>query len=332
MQLSINIPPGFFEHGLIAVDLETSAKVLGTIDPFQDRVVLISLSNGETTIVLQPGPWLPELWAALRAPDTVMVAQNADFDLRFLWSLGFEGYPTAIWDTMHAERVLTAGYNELCDLAAIAWRHINQVLDKSVRTSFFGHRGEFTEQQLEYSARDAEVLIPIMHSQYAMCQAKGLLPTVELENRLVPVIAKMEYTGVAFDEEAWYNLVVQEKADAAIAEQVLQDALQLSSYTLSLFDDSMRGFNLNNPVKLKAALKGIGINVHNTQADTLWEHWAKHPNDAALLQTVIAYRSHSKGPSFNYGKWVHPLTGRIHTQYSQTGPKTGRLSWEELTQ
>jgi len=326
MQLSTSIPPGFFEHGLIALDLETSAKVMGTIDYFQDRVVLISLSNGERTIVLQPGAWLSELWAALKAPDTVMVAHSADFDLRFLWSLGFEGYPTKIWDTLHTERVLTAGYSELCDLAATAWRHINTVLDKSVRSSFFGHMGDFTEQQITYSAQDAEVLIPIMHSQYAACLAKGLLPTIELENRLVPVIAKMQYTGVAFDEEAWYNLVVQEKADAAVAEQVLQQALQLPTYTLSLFDDSICGINLNNPVKLKAALGKIGINVPDTQADTLWEHWAKHPEAADLLQTVLAYRSHTKGPSFNYAEYIHPLTHRIHTEYKQTGAKTGRLS------
>jgi len=164
-----------------------------------------------------------------------------------------------------------------------------------------------------------------MYAQAAAAKANGLMPTIELENRLTPVMAKMEYVGVAFDSQAWYNLVQEESRLADIAEQRVQDMLDLPHYTFSLFDGGKRGINLNNPKALKAALTRIGIGVPNTSADTLWEYWAKNAEAAPILQSVIEYRTHAKGPSFAYTAHINPVTGRIHTAYHQTGAKTGRV-------
>ena len=156
MQLHTEIPPSFFEHSsYLGLDTETSG-----IDPHSDRVLLISLSNGDESIVLEPGPWLEQLWKVL--PEVTMVSHSASFDLRFLWSLGFEGRPGAVWDTYNIERVLTAGTHALCDLGSTAWRRIEVMLDKSMQATFIGHIGAFTDKQLYYSQQDAAVLLPIM--------------------------------------------------------------------------------------------------------------------------------------------------------------------------
>ena len=88
--LSKDIPDGFFDTGLIGLDTETTCsggdgrKLVS--DPHSDRLLLVSLCNGNKSIVLKPNQsWLPKLWDVMANPDVKTVAHNYSFDLKFLF-------------------------------------------------------------------------------------------------------------------------------------------------------------------------------------------------------------------------------------------------------
>ena len=324
--ISKEIPSGFFDTKLLALDLETTG-FHGRPDPHRDRVLLVSLCNYKgTAIVLEPGPWMEQLWKALKDDNVTTVIHNASFDLRFLWALGFTGYPAHIWDTLLVERLFHAGLYIPCDLANTAFRHLNITLNKDIRDSFQHYvSGEFSEQQLTYAMQDADVLIPILKNQWDRAKENGLLETAKLENDLVPTVAQMQYIGVGFDLDTWERVKTEAIEQASKHNQTVQKLLNLSSYQLSLLDDSLIGINLNSPLKVKAALNRTGIKVDSTGAEVLKLYLARHP-EAVVLQGLLDYRRYSKHASNKYEAHINPVTGRIHTDYGQNVTVTGRIS------
>jgi len=316
-----DVPTKFFDTDVLAIDVETTG-----LDPLRDRVLLISLSNGRRTIVSDTKTWLPHLWKALRRPDTVTIAHNAAFDLRFLWQLGFNGYPTAIWDTLLVEQLLTAGTFVKCDLEQTAFRRVGKMLDKILRKTFVGFLGdEFTPRQIQYAHDDVNYLISIMETQATLCRTQNLLEAAKLENQLVPVTAKMEHVGVGFDVDAWRTLVERERRYTSTISQEIQRALQLETYSYNLLDSTLGGINLNSNDQVRLSLDQIGINVPNMQETTLLKHVASHP-DAVILEKFLQYRKRIKQIGFGYDKYIDPSTGRIHSHYRQLGAVSGRYS------
>jgi DNA polymerase-1 len=142
----------------------------------------------------------------------------------------------------------------------------------------------------------------------------------EIELPLVPVLARMELTGIAVDEEGLSRLIEEftqqaeasaQEAYAAIGHEVnLGSPKQLQTV---LFDE------LDMP-KTKRTKTG-----YTTDADALAELFVKteHP----FLQHLLAYRDSTKLKQTVVGllKTVAD-DGRIHTTYQQTVAATGRLS------
>lgn len=291
-------------------------------DPHRDKVSLISLSNGKQHIVLEPGSWLSRLWEWLRTGTVVI--HNAAFDLKFLWSLGFEGYPSNVWDTLLVERVLTSGTFRPCSLDQVVWRYCNIGLNKDIRQTFSNVLGSFTETQLQYAIDDVRHLIPIMKSQIQKCRRQNLGETVDLENSLVPIVAEMEYTGIKFDIVAWDGLVQRETVLAREANREANSMLSTGCVELDLF--GMCGnINLDSPLAVKRALMAQGIVVENTEEKTLLDYLNTHPS-ATAIEHILTYKKSTKRVGFNYPKYINSVTGRIHTTYNQVGADTGRFS------
>jgi len=325
--LHTSIPDGFFSTNLLAIDTETTCRDISKhADPHSDRTLLISLCNGRESIVLEPDEsWLPQLWAAIKDEDILTIGQNFSFDLQMLWALGFTGIPAKIWDTMLAEQVLLGGLSGAFNLAAIAFRRCDISMEKDTRATFLAHRGEFTENQLHYSRKDAEVLVPILHSQYAECQAKGLLHTAELENAALPAVARMEYEGMGFDTSVWEDTLKQERITAQKLERDVQLALQIPSYQIDLLSGAVHGINLNSHQQVLRALNKLGINVEKTDANTLKMYLAKKP-DTKVLRQLMEYRHVVKCMGYDYPKYINLYTNRIHTSFMQIRAQTGRFS------
>lgn len=140
----------------------------------------------------------------------------------------------------------------------------------------------------------------------------------EREQRLQPILFRMERTGLTVDQEM---LDAQTEKYGRRAEEAE-----------AFMDNMMDGLNPRSPMQVKAAMRDLGLEVPNTQAATLHKiagGYQDPPEKAQLLaQKMLEYRSSHKIHATYLTSWqelVKP-TGRLHPWFSSMGTKTGRFS------
>lgn len=318
------ITPDFFRTTTLGLDLETTSYYGKLPDPNRDAVLLISLSNGKEHLVAEPGEWLSILWKWMEEPETLIIGHNLKFDLKFLWELGCPVYRPHLWDTLIVERILEAGRFSNCDLGATAWRRAYATLNKEIGGTFRRQLGDFTEEQIEYSRNDVKYLLPIMEAQKEGIISWGIESLIDIENRLVPILAEAEHVGICFDQKLWQEVYQDEMKAAKKAEHLFMKDLGISP-TRDLLGGENYPVNLNSPVQVLKVLKSHGISLENTSKGTIEEYLKHHPKNKTLPH-LLTYREHQKRASFNYPQYINPQTGRIHTTYNQCGTATGRMS------
>ena len=142
----------------------------------------------------------------------MIIGQNLNFDLQFLYELGID-FKNKIYDTYIAERVLRSGFKEKkispqaqkpyfadlsCSLKAIALRRLNIELDKEQRRTDWS-QPELTLEQIEYAAKDVDVLPRIAADQLEELREENLTPIYSVESQCVRPVALMCYTGFGVD-------------------------------------------------------------------------------------------------------------------------------------
>jgi DNA polymerase-1 len=143
----------------------------------------------------------------------------------------------------------------------------------------------------------------------------------DLELPLVDVLVGMEWRGIGVDLEA---LDVLSREFGA----------ELRELEAAIHAEAGGDFNINSTPQLRHVLfEKLGLPVlkrtktgPSTDADVLTELAAM---DFALPKLMLDYREVSKLRSTYLDalpQRVNPVTGRIHTRFSQTGAATGRLS------
>jgi DNA polymerase-1 len=154
-------------------------------------------------------------------------------------------------------------------------------------------------------------------------EQRGLWPVWETIDRpLIPVLRRMEKTGIRIDRELLGDMSQDFEA-------------QLGKLTDEIFQHAGRPFNINSPQQLGQVLfEELGLpslgktgktKSHSTAADILEALAPQHP----IVQKVLDYRSLAKLK----GTYIDALpqladaaTNRVHTTFHQTGAATGRLS------
>ncbi|MGH8326845.1 MAG: DNA polymerase I, partial [Steroidobacteraceae bacterium] len=179
------------------------------------------------------------------------------------------------------------------------------------------------ERASEYAAEDADVTL-CLHR--ALWRSIGSIPALqqlyeEIEQPLVPVLARMEHRGVLVDRDL---LKAQSAGFAAQLQELLQQARQEAGYDI----------NIDSPKQLQQVLfEKLGLPVMrktptgqpSTAEDVLEELAASY----ALPRIVLDYRGLAKLKSTYTDKLpeqINARTGRIHTSYHQAVAQTGRLS------
>lgn len=300
---------------IIAVDTETTVKNGERASPYQDDLLLITVNDGETISVSTN---LSDFEDLLGNPTILKVFQNAAFDIQFLEYSSFLTIEN-VWDTMLVERLLTAGTFVDCSLGGIVLRYCDVVLDKGVRDSFWRHRGELSDFQIEYAKNDVRYLIEVYKKQKEAIDARGMTHIAQLENDLAPIIARMELSGVGFDPEAWEDIIEEEKKIIPELDRDLQMTLS-KTFKMGLFGEILGAVNLNSPSQLSAAMRRIGVKVEDTSEGELRS--CLHP----VAGKILEYRSHVGRLKWDYPKFVNSKTKRIHPDYNQLGAATGRFS------
>lgn len=303
---------------VVAVDTETTG-----LDPFTSSLLLVQVATPEKAYLIDATRVDPRPLRRILEDDRVLkLLQNAKFDYKMLrQQLGIR--LRNVYDTMLAERVLTAGVSREIGLAAIAKKYLGLVMDKAIRSSFIGSKGEFTQDQLRYAARDALALFPIYQMQRDTLRKEKLLETALLEFRTLIAVGEMELAGCLIDQAKWRTIIDAAKTERdRIAEELgtmLVDAGGVPQ--LSLFGGP--AINLNSNAQLIETFRNMGVILPDTMEATLLKY--DHP----AIKKLLEYRSFEKTISAFGEKFlelIHSETGRIHPDFNQIGADTGRFS------
>lgn len=316
---------------VVAVDLETTvlARTSSTkrvsADPYRDRIVSLQVSDGTDVWILRNN-YISAI-PLLVNPEIKKLGHNFAFDYKFLKRhLGID--TVNIHDTLLTERLLNAGTGIGNGLGDVLARRLGIFTDKTIREQFFGHSGEFSDEQIKYMADDVLHLIKIREQQIDEISRSGMGKVMSLENSLVPIVATMELDGVAFNGEMWKEHVVWiEKRMIEIRERVC-GYLGLP-YTPSLFGGVEMGFNLNSPDQVGGMLIKLGCDISDTREATLQDalNDESTPEMARqFIEDVLECRGWEKLLGFGYDKHVNPITRHIHASWNQLAADTGRFS------
>ncbi|MFN0108190.1 MAG: DNA polymerase [Blastocatellia bacterium] len=309
------------EQSAIGLDTETTG-----LDPHTSRLRLLQLATPNQTYVLDCFRLQPEQLATLRevieADQPIKIAHNAKFDSKFLLKhLGWR--VNGIFDTYLASVLIAAGdENTRHGLEPVVGRYLNQPLNKDAQLSNWA--GELSWNQLDYAARDAQVLLPLREKQIAALGELDLLLTAELEFAAVPAITAMELAGVYLDVELWKALLRRMTVEREAVADELQQILGAGAAQMNLFGE-VEPINLDSPAQVKESLARIGITLEDTREWTLSKLAAEHKVAAKLLE----HRGLSKNLSSfgeNILSYINPATGRLHADFRQLGTPTGRIT------
>ena len=319
---------------LTCLDTETTS-----LDPMRARLVGMSFSvaSGEAAylplahryagapgqlpldaVLARLKPWLED-------PARPKVGQNLKYDWHVLMNHGVVLAGIA-HDTLLQSYVLEA--HERHDMDSLAERHLHETTVKYEEVCGKG-AGQIGFDQVdlaratEYAAEDADITLRLHRTLHPRVQAEPGLDFVyaRIEMPLLPVLARMERTGVLLDS----SLLRQHSDFLAQEMRALEEKAQAAAG---------QPFNLNSPRQLAdiffnqlglPVLKKTPKGAPSTDEEVL-ERLAL---DFPLPRLVLDYRALAKLKSTYTDKlpqMVDPATGRVHTTYSQAVAVTGRLS------
>lgn len=323
---------------VLAIDTETSG-----LDFIDDRLLLFQIGDSDAQFVIDCTtvsilPLIPLLSDA----SIQKVFHNVKFDYKFIRK-ALDIQIENVYDTMLAEAVLHCGRKSMSkSLSATAERHLGLQLSKSEQNSFVGlTNAHFTMSQLEYAAKDIEILLDIKESQEKQLSGHKLERVCMLENYASLAFADIEYNGIGIDKELWLKNAASVQEELKVLEEelyhmILSDPMFIDfvpkNYTLSLFDTVegsrvetlKRTFSFSSPKQVLALFNKIDKTLDSVNGKLLLTIKDKHP----IIGKYITFKEKEKlynayGPSF-LDKYLKS-DGKIHTSFNQV-LDTGRVS------
>jgi DNA polymerase-1 len=314
--------------GEYAVDVETTST-----DPMSAELVGIAIAVSPTE-----GYYIPvghSEWVNVTSDDVRDIigpvlgdpllkgyTHHGKYDLQVLERHGYE-IGNIAFDTMVAAYLLGENSLRLKDLAftrlGIQMTEIEELIGSG--------RNQLTmnmvsaEQAAEYASGDVEAtfsLVEYFRPEIVVNNQQQLLETIELP--LIPVLVRMERTGVAIDTD-----YLQQLSDEITSRfgQIEQEIYQLVGRTFNINSTRQIATLLFEELKLPAGRRTkTGYSVDSDVLENLRD---SHP----VVGLVLEYRSLGKLKSTYVDALplqVNPKTGRVHTNYNQTVAATGRLS------
>ncbi len=265
----------------------------------------------------------------LEDPAVAKVGQNLKYDMSVLARYGIE-LRGIRHDSMLESYVLDSIATRH-NMDALALKYLSHA---TIHFEDIAGKGKkqlgFNEIDLEiaapYAAEDADVTGRLHRHLWPRLQQTASLQNLyeELEIPLIPVLSCIERTGVMVDADA-----LREQS-AALSRRIL-------AFEEQAFELAGQRFNLGSPKQIQGVLyEGMGLPVLSRtpkgQPSTAESVLQQLAEDFPLPKLILEHRSLSKLKSTYTDALparIHPLTGRVHTNYHQAVTATGRLSSSE---
>jgi DNA polymerase I-like protein with 3'-5' exonuclease and polymerase domains len=356
----MEIVPEIRRNQIIGLDVEATG-----LDPYTSTLLLVQLSTPDEIYIINAGRvknnTLRSLFRTIKDDDIQVVGHNLKYDIKMVYH-NFSILLTNVFDTMLAESFQLLGISKkFPSYAYVVDRYCNVRLPKNVRLEFVGKEDfEFTEEQLLYSANDVKYLLPlkeILSKKLIKNQSQSMW---DLETRLEPVVALMEYQGVLLNTTRWrelagnseikaeeyYNKIERYLAErfdqyAGRYENGLEAAMNIkiaesfdrkykkeALASLKVKDEIIAALvpqiNLNSPTQMLIVLQGLGVRTKSSSQKELQKFAGNE-----FISLLFKYREYYKaGHAFGeeFLSKINPVTGRIHGNFDQQGAATGRFS------
>ena len=271
---------------------------------------------------------LAKLKPLLENPAPKIVGQHLKYDRHVFANVGI-ALGGVVDDTLLQSYVLEAHQSH--ELGNLTSRHLglatisyDDVTGKGA--SRIGFEQVAIERASEYAAEDADVTLRVRDVLAPQIAASDKLSFVyrSIELPVAEILFRMERTGVLLDR----NLLAVQSGE--LGRKMLE--LEQRAY-----QEAGQPFNLGSPKQIGDILftqKGLPVvkktpgGAPSTDEDTLEQLALDHP----IARAILDYRGMAKLKSTYTDKlpqMVHPVTGRLHTSYSQATAVTGRLASAE---
>lgn len=244
----------------------------------------------------------------------LVIGHNLAFDIPYLYKVGI--VPRKVFDTMLTEEVLLLGLpvrhgkDNFKNLADTLRRHLNVKLDKSMQENI--SEGLVSVEAIEYAGRDVVHLFDLMESQKRRAAAQGLERKVALENKFLPVLCYLEFSGIYVDQEKMLAWIRKVEAQEWLAEEKMKTYADI---------------NWRSNEQVGEELKKYGIDVLTEKGNQKTDEEVLKKYDIPIAKDLLELRGLTKKVT-TYGRvWAHYIQsdGRIHTKYRQL-VETGRTS------
>jgi DNA polymerase-1 len=319
---------------VLGVDIETTG-----VCPFENKLRLVQLHNGEETMVIDVFKTGKEATAKFLKPileseHISKTFQNGKFDLKFLKEqLGID--VTRCYDTFLAAKLLENHIHIASDegdtqktpkgwfgLGELAKRYAGIEIDKSEQMSDWS--GVLEQSQYEYASKDVEILFPIREEQTKRLKKDSLTKAAKLEFDAILPVAWQELSGFYLNFDEWVQLSAgfKEKSDEAKSRifEILSPYIEQGS----LYGEPNINLNSHKQIQQYFSLAGVPM-PKSTREFELTPLKDKYE----LIKLLLDYRGYEKAYGTfgeSYQQYINPVTGRIHCDVYQLGSVTGRMS------
>lgn len=327
---------------LTVVGLDTETEGL---DPYTNKLLLVQLGCNDFQVVIDCRTVDISLYKNFLESNRLFLGWNLKFDLKFLFKHSI--YLKNVYDGFLAEKLLYLGFPagiHSFSLKSAGENYLGIELDKSVRGKIIWSQ-ILTNDIILYGANDVKYLEDIKNLQEQKLKEQDLLRAIEVENKFVLPLAYCEYCGVKLDVNKWRSKMDQdnqkEKERKNLCDKWLIENYPECKYvTTDLQGDLFTGFctdpivtiNWNSPKQVIPIFQHFGVNTkvedkeHGGFKDSV-EAKVLLPQSSIcdLIPLYLKYGEAVKVTSTygqNFLDQINPVSGRIHTNYTQLGADT----------
>ncbi|MBD3680078.1 MAG: DNA polymerase I [Rhodobacteraceae bacterium] len=253
------------------------------------------------------------------------IGQNMKYDAKIFSRYGIEVAP--IDDTMLMSYAMNAGLHGH-GMDALSERYLSHK-PIPIKELIGSGKSQITfdrvpvEEAVKYAAEDADITLRLWRMFKPQLHRTKVTTVYEtLERPLVPVLARMEMTGIKVDRDTLSRMSNAFSQKMAGLEAEIHE---LAGQKFNVGSPKQLGEILFDQMGLEGGKKGK-TGAYATGADVL-EDLASEGHD--LPARVLDWRQLSKLKSTYTDALqthINPETGRVHTSYAITGANTGRIA------
>ena len=271
-------------------------------------------------------PLIEKLRPFFESESIEKVGQNLKYDIKVMQNYGVE-VKGKLFDTMLAHYLINPDMRHNMDVLSETYLNytpisITELIGKKGKNQL-SMRDVPLEKQTEYAVEDADITFQLgLKFTPELKEAHTDKLFDEIEIPLLRVLADMEYEGISIDIEIVHKLSEINKKEIEELEDKIHSFVD---FDFNISSPKQLGEVLFDHLKIVDKPKKTRTGQYATGIEILTSLRKKHP----IIEEIIKWRSLNKLQTSYLDTLpndVNPVTGKIHTIFSQTIAATGRLS------